>query len=486
MLLIDGLRSCLKYGKGLSPFGHHFISRKKLKKANNFKFETLDDDKTYLKKFAMYDNQGDLKILPDLSKLPVKRDGILLFPLFCEPKCTYVHLKCDSDSDPNGAITETFSGNVSIMEKLHSTYGKYDLKTKTVKDWRNSSLESEMSNLRNSKSKLKILIINCHGGRLEGGSTYGMLSIPNRVRYNIDTSKYLFSSETNNDDYFYMYVTSCFGGGFFEDELHTYELAPNYTSMIPSSSFSGNYLIQYADCSVSPAWGINYPFGMHYYVSDLFDYKSSDGYGVQAEKINSMVKETRTKNVNLLVDFLRSHKSTLYTMVDIKKTWWTDQTYADSLNYAGNLIMFQSEHVRKASLSGLRKTYPILFLTQLLFEVNMITQFDYINDPELTEQEKKSRFYMYDFRRYSDAFTEIADEYNNCKSTFWGQNLLLATVDTLNPVSWMDERKQELKRTIDFFWDLHKVANKIRDNSSWARELNHFPDWSICGYLIDD
>lgn len=134
----------------------------------------------------------------------------------------------------------------------------------------------------------------------------------------------------------------------------------------------------------------------------------------------------------------------------------------------------------------MRKTYPILFLTQLLFEVATITQFDYVNDPTLTEQEKKSRFYMYDFRRYADAFTNVADEYNNCKSTFWGQNLLMAAVDTLNPVSWMDERKEELKRTIDFFWDLHKVANKMRDNSSWARELNHLPDWSIVGYLIDD
>ena len=348
MLLVDGLRSCLKYGKDFSIFGHHFISHKKLNRANNFKFETLDDDNTYLNKFAMYDNRGELKILPDLSKLPVKRDGILLFPLFCEPKCTYLHLKCDSASDPSGAIDENFSGNVSIMEKLQSTYGKYDLKAKTVKDWRNTSLESEMSSLRNSKSKLKILLVNCHGGRLEGGSTYGALSRPHGVNYNIDASKYLLSSETSNEDYFYIYVTSCFGGGFFEDELHTYELAPNYTSVIPSSSFSGNYLIQYADCSVSPAWGFNYPLGTQYYVSDIFDHNSSDGYGVQAARVNSRVKETRNKNVNLLVDFLRSHKSTLYTMVDVEKTWCTDQTYANSLNYANNLIMFQSEHVRAA------------------------------------------------------------------------------------------------------------------------------------------
>ena len=115
-----------------------------------------------------------------------------------------------------------------------------------------------MLKLKNSKSKFKILYVNCHGGKYsDSDASYGALDDPpkrNTVVFDYKTLKYLLNGRTRNDEYYFVHFSSCFGGGFCENLIHNNVTSNNYAVTTASSQLGNNLLIWYNDNANSPAW----------------------------------------------------------------------------------------------------------------------------------------------------------------------------------------------------------------------------------------
>jgi hypothetical protein len=106
--------------------------------------------------------------------------------------------------------------------------------------------------------------------------------------------KYLLK-DRRPDEYYFIYLPPCFSAGIMESYVHNDASSQNYLTVNPSNDLGSNYLIWYADCSNSPAWGRTGGDG----VCDLYDLDSSTSmnselsYQAQANKINQIVQTCR-------------------------------------------------------------------------------------------------------------------------------------------------------------------------------------------------
>lgn len=90
-----------------------------------------------------------------------------------------------------------------------------------------------------------------------------------------------------------MHFSSCFGGGFCENQVHNNSASSNYTVTTADPALGERVLIWYNDCANSPAWVGPRVLG------DLFNLygqgvlASSESYSTQIAKINQLVTQGR-------------------------------------------------------------------------------------------------------------------------------------------------------------------------------------------------
>ena len=146
--------------------------------------------------------------------------------------------------------------------------------------------------MKNSKSKFKILYVNCHGGKDPSTDvSYGALDeLPNGkdVIFDYRYLKYLLSGRTRQDEYYFVHFSSCFGGGFCENKVHNNAALNNYTVTTAASDLGNNLFLWYNDNANSPAWVGPRVLG------NLFNFQTigsnaGDTYSNQAAKINRLV-----------------------------------------------------------------------------------------------------------------------------------------------------------------------------------------------------
>ena len=183
-------------------------------------------------------NQPYQFVVDVMQEFPLHECGTQLFPIFTYPICTYLKLNTDKQTDPKNVCGNLTAIDASIKQKLEQAYGKKGYTYKNVTTWPSQYKESdgitpvgkEVMLLKNSMSKFKILYINCHGAKWKDGGSYACLSDNgdgNEKRFHFKHIKYLLDG-ARDDEYYFVYISSCFGGGIFEDVIHEDFNNPNY------------------------------------------------------------------------------------------------------------------------------------------------------------------------------------------------------------------------------------------------------------------
>ena len=92
---------------------------------------------------------------------------------------------------------------------------------KNVDCWITTSLEHELKKLKDNSCKFKILLLNCHRGKSDSNDiSYGALSHTSDVNFTYESLKYLLK-DRRDDEYYFIFLKSCFGGGLLESTTHT-------------------------------------------------------------------------------------------------------------------------------------------------------------------------------------------------------------------------------------------------------------------------
>ena len=197
-----------------------------------------------------------------------------------------------------------------------------------------------------------------------------------------------------HDEYFFITIGSCFGGGLVEDYIHNDVWQQIYTMTTPSLDMGTNYVLDICDNANSPSWG-DCQEPLRHKNGDLYDFsENGESYREQANTINALVQECRTKNINLLVELLKKHYNFMRTtLLDETKLNWTQETYEKSIYNAKNLIVAYSRLDDDETKDYVIK-YPILFLFHIFMNYKDFTCNDhYFDIIPLTEQTFFKRYY---------------------------------------------------------------------------------------------
>lgn len=315
------------------------------------------------------------------KNIPLYEYGVTLYPVMIKPQCVYFHLQCTKNTDPENVMGDDDTNilHKSIKEALDIKYGKHGYLYVKERDWIDWRCSAMIDRILKTKAKMKILLINSHGGKEpETDKSGAYLSYidcgdlqTNIIEY--DHIKYLLQN-AKTDEYYAIISSACFGGGLYENYIHNDVNNPNYTIVNPSTEFSGaNYFIQYGDNANSPSWGSQ---GAKAKVSDLVDYTGDQTYQTATTEMNDIVASIRTKNLPLLVDFLDKNYQymrdvLLVSGVDDEQYGhhWTADTYANSVHNHVNLITQYSRSEQSEQIE-MMKTYPIVFCFWLISEIS--------------------------------------------------------------------------------------------------------------------
>jgi hypothetical protein len=260
-----------------------------------------------------------------------------------------------------------------IKNELENIFLEEELQYNKVDNWSVTTVRKELKKLKESKAKFKVLFIKAHGGKYQNvpeklDKTYCVMSEGNKKLLDFDDIKYLLKDK-KSDEYYMIVCNSCYGGGIVEDFLHTDINLTSYSSVIPSSELKANFVFMYSDCANSPGWAENADLYRFDFADSTYGNVEAYQYQNQGSRINALIQETRTKNLNELTGLLSRHYQTLKSMLKLDKFFWTDQTFSDSLTNAGNLILgaskdtFDHFNVNGGSeWNQMARKYPIVFL----------------------------------------------------------------------------------------------------------------------------
>lgn len=346
-LVISGLSKILKFIKKDEHEYLLFYRRGTNSILSNMKIESNLANFTgkYLVNGRLNGDQYIEKWVSDSTRKPITRSTMLIEPIFSVPVCAYTNL-CTVD-DYNGAM-KSEKRDEKIKNELESIFLKEELQYNKVDNWSATTVRKELQKLKESKAKFKVLFIKAHGDKYDqdvpgkSDKSYCIMSEGRRQVVDFDDMKYLLKDK-KSDEYYMIVCNSCFGGGIVEDFLHTDINLTSYSSVIPSSELKANYVFMYSDCANSPGWAANADLYCFDTADGMYDSEEAYQYQNQRSRINTLVQETRTKNLNELTGLLSRHYQTLKSMLKLDKFFWTDQTFSDSLTNAGNLILAASK-----------------------------------------------------------------------------------------------------------------------------------------------
>lgn len=104
-------------------------------------------------------------------------NGLNVYPLMTFPICTYFRLNTDAGSDPRNAMTYGYEIDSSLSSGILNTYGEANTKIVKVSNWNQKTVDGCVDFLKESRSKFKVLFINCHGEKyIDTDKSYAVLS----------------------------------------------------------------------------------------------------------------------------------------------------------------------------------------------------------------------------------------------------------------------------------------------------------------------
>lgn len=194
-------------------------------------YVTDNDNGTYSDRLA------DFVISLDEMIIPLHEYGTFLCPVFTYPICTYLKLNSDRQTDPANVCGNETYVDYKIRKNLDKIYGSNGYYHRNVDTWPHQYLDSdgitpvgkEVMLLKKSLSKFKVLYVNCHGAKWSDGGSYACLSQAGEgeKRFHFKHLKYLLDG-SRNDEFYFIYIGSCYGAGVFEDAIHEDVNNPNF------------------------------------------------------------------------------------------------------------------------------------------------------------------------------------------------------------------------------------------------------------------
>ena len=351
-----------------------------------------------------------------------------------------------------------------------------------------------------SPAKFKILDIMAHGGKwnnnwknsfpgydLPNDASWAAMSVVNQEVFSYDHIKYILGGR-RPDEYFFVHIGSCFGGGLVEDHIHNdVTNKQGYTSISASSELGTNYCIMVADNANSPSWGYGDNAN-----DDLFEFSLGDSYGQQEAEINQVVQQCRSQNLALLREFLQKHY--VFMRDTLLSNNWDDASYSESMDNAENLIMqYSKEYSHIEQFPHLLKS-PMVFLFCLLFEYNLPSTMNYFGFYGTPKSKKEffDQHYAYSCAKFESSMGSVKTSLKDSVGVNPAANKFLNIWD---PEKWdgvedettyyefwdnllSDEQEYtrelrgNLMQFIDFFYDLYILTNEINENSRPVRKRN--------------
>lgn len=272
----------------------------------------------------------------------------------------FVKFNATPQKDPKNVCGNNTSYYEDLLLALENEY-ESQLITKNEASWETTTIRHELKKLKESPCKFKVLYINCHGGKYsDTDESYAILAEGEYVTYN--ALKYLLSNR-RPDEYYFIYITPCYGGGLLENYVHNNVDNENYSIVDEASELGTNYAILYSDCANSPAWACNTITSRGQAPSDLFNWWSKNTtYVEQAQHIKQLVSTCSSKNIKAVVDFLDTHYDFMRDeLVDSNEYEWDSEAYSKSLSNAKNIIFATSRGNHDEKRQMILK-YPIALL----------------------------------------------------------------------------------------------------------------------------
>ena len=104
-------------------------------------------------------------------------NGLNVYPLMTFPICTYFRMNTDDGSDPRHAMTYGYEIDSSLSSEILNTYGEANTKIVRIHNWNQKTVDGCVDFLKESRSKFKVLFINCHGAKyIDTDKSYAVLS----------------------------------------------------------------------------------------------------------------------------------------------------------------------------------------------------------------------------------------------------------------------------------------------------------------------